>query len=373
MFVLEPRASVPLSLTLMVPVTAIILTLFIGGLIFGFLGYNPAEALYEFFIAPLSRPDQIGNLLVKACPLIIIGTGLVFCYRANVWNIGAEGQLVLGAMGAGWVALSFPDAQSPLLLFAMAGAAMLAGGLWGAIPALLKVRFRTNEILVSLMLTYVAALLLDWIVRGPWRDPMSFGFPLTKTYPDAGLIPALILPGIGRLGQLHWGVIFAFLIAIGGWFYLSRMLPGYQIKLMGDAPRAGRFAGFSQSRTTISVLVISGALAGLAGMVEVSANIGQLQPNVSFGYGFTAIIVAFLARLNPLAVIVAGLVIALAELGGDTAQISMGIPKVVTGIFKGILLFMLLAGETLTRYRLVRVSRLPARTEPSETRGSADV
>ncbi len=174
-------------------------------------------------------------------------------------------------------------------------------GLWGAIPAVLKVRFRTNEILVSLMLTYVAALLLDWIVRGPWRDPMSFGFPLTKTYPDAGLIPALILPGIGRLGQLHWGVIFAFLIAVGGWFYLSRMLPGYQIKLMGDAPRAGRFAGFLVSPgTTISVLVISGALAGLAGMVEVSANIGQLQPNVSFGYGFTAIIVAFLARLEPI-------------------------------------------------------------------------
>ena len=233
---------------------------------------------------------------------------------------------------------------------------MLAGGLWGAIPALLKVRFRTNEILVSLMLTYVAALFLDWIVRGPWRDPMSFGFPLTKTYPDAGLIPALILPGIGRLGQLHWGVIFAFLIAIGGWFYLSRMLAGFQIKLMGDAPRAGRFAGFSQAKTTFAVLMISGALAGLAGMIEVSANIGQLQPHISFGYGFTAIIVAFLARLNPLAVIVAGLVVALAELGGDTAQISMGIPKVVTGIFKGILLFMLLAGETLTRYRLVRVS-----------------
>ncbi len=356
MFVLEPRASVPLSLTLLVPVIAIVLTLIIGGLIFGFLGYNPIEALYEFFVAPLSRPDQIGNLLVKACPLIIIGTGLVFCYRANVWNIGAEGQLILGAMGAGWLALSFPEVQSPFFLAVMAGAAMLAGGLWGAIPALLKVRFRTNEILVSLMLTYVAALFLDWIVRGPWRDPMSFGFPLTKTYPDAGLIPALILPGIGRLGQLHWGVIFAFLIAIGGWFYLSRMLAGFQIKLMGDAPRAGRFAGFSQAKTTFAVLMISGALAGLAGMIEVSANIGQLQPHISFGYGFTAIIVAFLARLNPLAVILAGLVVALAELGGDTAQISMGIPKVVTGIFKGILLFMLLAGETLTRYRLVRVS-----------------
>ena len=207
------------------------------------------------------------------------------------------------------------------------------------------------------MLTYVAALLIDWIVRGPWRDPMSFGFPLTPYYPDAGLISALHLPFIGRLGQLHWGVLVALLIAFAGYFFLSRMLGGFQVKLMGDAPRAGTFAGFSPNRVTVGVLLSSGGLAGLAGMIEVSANIGQLQPNISFGYGFTAIIVAFLARLNPLAVIVAGLVVALAELGGDTAQISMAIPKVVTGIFKGILLFFLLAGETLTRFQPVWVDR----------------
>ena len=357
MIFLQPRTFVPVYVTLLVPLISVLATLIAGGLIFAALGYAPLPALYEFFIAPLSRPDQFGNLLVKACPLIIIGTGLVFCYRANIWNIGAEGQLIAGAVGAGGLALSFPDTTSVFLLPGMAVCAILSGALWAAIPALCKVRFRTNEILVSLMLTYVAALLIDWIVRGPWRDPMSFGFPLTPYYPDAGLISALHLPFIGRLGQLHWGVPVALLIAISGYFFLSRMLGGFQVKLMGDAPRAGTFAGFSPNRVTVGVLLSSGGLAGLAGMIEVSANIGQLQPNISFGYGFTAIIVAFLARLNPLAVIVAGLIVALAELGGDTAQISMAIPKVVTGIFKGILLFFLLAGETLTRFQPVWVDR----------------
>ena len=194
MIFLQPRTFVPVYVTLLVPLISVLATLIAGGLIFAALGYAPLPALYEFFIAPLSRPDQFGNLLVKACPLIIIGTGLVFCYRANIWNIGAEGQLIAGAVGAGGLALSFPDTTSVLLLPGMAVCAILSGALWAAIPALCKVRFRTNEILVSLMLTYVAALLIDWIVRGPWRDPMSFGFPLTPYYPDAGLISALHLP-----------------------------------------------------------------------------------------------------------------------------------------------------------------------------------
>ncbi|MGC6536020.1 MAG: ABC transporter permease [Candidatus Puniceispirillaceae bacterium] len=352
MIYLEPRSAVSTTIKTITPLLAIGITVILGGIIFATLGYDALEALSVFFIQPLSRPDQIADLFVKACPLIIIGVGLVFCYRANIWNIGAEGQLVLGAIGAGWVALSFPDATSPLILVPMALAAMAFGAFWGFIPALLRVRFQTNEILVSLMLTYVATLLIDWLVRGPWRNPMSFGFPLTKLYPDAALIPVIDLPGIGRLGQLHMAVPFALLLAIIAWFILQRSLAGYQVRLMGLSPRAVRFAGFLPDRITLAVMMASGALAGLAGAIEVSANIGQLQPNISFGYGFTAIIVAFLARLNPMAVIIAGLVVALAELGGDSAQIALGIPKVVTGLFKGLLLFMLLAGETITHYRI---------------------
>ncbi len=352
MITLTPRGHVPWQLTFAIPILAVVLTIMAGGVIFAILGFEPLETLYEFFIKPLSQPYQFGNLLVKACPLIIIGTGLVFCYRANIWNIGAEGQLIFGALGAGLLALSFPEVTSKWFLLPMAMAAMLAGALWAFVPAVLKVRYNTNEILVSLMLTYVAGFFLDWLVRGPWRDPMSFGFPLTPSYGDGALISALILPGIGRLGQLHWAVPLSFIVALAGWFVMRHSLTGFQVRVIGNAPQAGKFAGFKPDRVTYGVLLASGGLAGLAGMIEVSANIGQLQPNVSFGYGFTAIIVVFLARLNPVAVIVAGLVVALAELGGDAAQISLGVPKVVTGVFKGILLFMLLSGETLTHYNI---------------------
>ena len=352
MISMTPRKDIPLSLTVITPAVAVFLTLCIGAGIFGILGYSPVGALYEFFVAPVSRLDQVGDLFVKACPLIITATGLVFCYRANVWNIGAEGQLIFGAIFSGWVALSFPDLPAGVMMPAMILASIIGGILWAMVPALLKVRFNTNEILVSLMLTYVAALFIDWLVRGPWRDPMSFGFPLTKMYSDAALIHRVDLFGAGLFGQLHWGVVGALLLALFGGFLLSRTILGFQVKVMGDAPRAGRFAGFDPKFVTIGVMAIAGGAAGLAGMVEVSASMGQLQPNVSFGYGFTAIIVAFLARLNPIGVIVAGLVVALAELGGDNAQIVLGMPKVVTGVFKGVLLFMLLAGETFNRYHI---------------------
>ncbi len=352
MLILEPRKSIPPILRVLVPLIAILITIVFGGIIFGILGYNPLKALYVFFISPLSRADQIADLFVKACPLIIIGTGLVFCFRANVWNIGAEGQLILGALVSGGVALFFNDIESKWLLLLMGIGGFLGGALWALIPGILKVKFRTNEILVSLMLTYVASLLIDWLVRGPWRDPKSFGFPLSKSFSDGGIIPPVILPNIGKLGQLHWGVLFSIFIAILGWYIYSKTLAGFQVKVFGSAPKAAKFSGFNPNIITIFVLFFGGGLAGLAGMIEVSANIGQLQPNISFGYGFTAIIVAFLARLNPLSVIIAALVVALAELGGDSAQIYMSIPKVVTGLFKGLLLFTLLAGETWTNYKI---------------------
>ena len=352
MIKLIPRTNPSPWLTVYSTIGALVATVIIGAGIFSMLGYDAGSSLYQFFISPLSRLDRISDLVVKACPLIIIGLGLVFCYRANIWNIGAEGQFILGALAAGAFALSFPDATSPLFLPMMMLVGMTAGAAWAAIAAIGKVFFKTNEILVTLMLSYVAALLIDVMVRGPLRDPMAFGFPLTPMYPDAGLINKMPIPGLGYVGQLHYGVLIAFILAPIAWWLMSRTLPGYQVRVIGSAPRAGRFAGFSEGWTTIGVLLFSGAMAGLAGVIEVSANIGQLQPNVSFGYGFTAIIVAFLARLNPLGVIAAGLLIALAELGGDNAQMMLSIPKVVTGLFKGILLFFLLAGATLQQYRV---------------------
>ena len=354
---LTPRTNPSPWLAVLSPIIAIIATLILGALIFTALGYDASASLYQFFISPLSRIDRISDLVVKACPLIIIALGLVFCYRANIWNIGAEGQFILGSLAAGAFALQFPDTSSPLLLPAMMLVAMLAGAIWASIAAFCKTLFNANEILVTLMLSYVAALFIDIMVRGPLRDPMAFGFPLTPMYPDAGLISRMPIPGLGYVGQLHYGVLLAFVLAPLAWWLMHRTLPGFQVRVVGTAPRAGQFAGFSTAKTTIGVLLLSGAMAGLAGMIEVSANIGQLQPNISFGYGFTAIIVAFLARLNPLGVIAAGLLIAMAELGGDNAQIALGIPKVVTGLFKGILLFFLLAGATLQHYRIELVSK----------------
>ena len=352
MFYLTPRKEISLFFTISIPIISILLTIIFGFFIFSILGYDPGKALYHFFISPLSRLDKIADLFVKACPLMIIGTGLVLCFRANIWNIGAEGQLIMGAVFSGGLALSFSETQSVWLLPAMAIFSFIGGALWALFPALLKIKLRTNEILVTLMLTYVASLFLDWLVRGPWRSPTSFGFPLTKYYPDVALISKIYFPGIGNISQLHWGVFMAILICLLCWFAMEKTVFGFQIKLIGDSPQALRFSGFNESKTTITLFIISGGLAGLAGMIEVSANIGQLQPNISFGYGFTAIIVAFLARLNPAAVIISGLLIALIEVGGDSAQIALAIPKVVTGVFKGILLFFLLAGETLTKYEI---------------------
>ena len=352
MISLTPRQNIPFWFTSIIPLCAILVTVILGLIIFNLLGYNSYDALYHFFISPISKPYKVSALAVKACPLIIIASGLIFCYRANIWNIGAEGQIIFGAIFSGWFALTFIENGSFIIFPVMVLSSMLGGLIWAFIPAYLKMKFNTNEILVSLMLTYVASLYLDWLVRGPWRDPMSFGFPLTPTFNDSALISRMPIPFVGYIGQLHYGVLFAVFIPIICWFVLMRMLPGYQVRVTGLSPKASSFAGFNNKLVILLVFSISGSLAGLAGMIEVSANIGQLQPVISFGYGFTAIIVAFLARLNPLAVIPAGIIVALAELGGDSAQIALGMPKVVTGIFKGLLLFSLLAGETIGRYKI---------------------
>ena len=235
MIKLIPRTNPSPWLTVISTVGALVATVIIGAAIFTMLGYDAGASLYQFFISPLSRLDRVTDLVVKACPLIIIGLGLVFCYRANIWNIGAEGQFILGALAAGAYALSFPDSTSPMLLPMMMLVGMMAGAAWAAIAAIGKVFFKTNEILVTLMLSYVAALFIDVMVRGPLRDPMAFGFPLTPMYPDAGLISKMPIPGLGYVGQLHYGVLIAFILAPIAWWLMNRTLPGYQVRVIGSA------------------------------------------------------------------------------------------------------------------------------------------
>jgi simple sugar transport system permease protein len=353
--VLEKRSEHSTLMMALSPVLAIGLTLVTGAVIFALLGLDPPHALFVYFVEPLTTWWSIEQLTVKATPLVLIGVGLAVCYTANVWNIGAEGQLTIGAVFGGLIPVYFTDWQSPLTTVAMLGLGILGGMAWASIPAALKNRFAANEILVSLMLVYVAQLVLDWLVRGPWRDPMGFNFPKSVTFTDWQLLPTLG-------GTISLASVLAVIAALTLAVLMSRTLKGFEVRVIGSAPRAGRFAGFSRARTVTFCLLLSGGLAGLAGICEVMSTVGQLQPSISPGYGFTAIIVAFLGRLNPIGVLLAGLVLAISYLGGEGAQISLGISDRIARVFQGILLFYILACDTLILYRLRLESRGRAAT-----------
>ena len=350
MLVLEPRKSISKTFQFLSPVLALLLTLVSGLIVFTLLGHPPFKALYAFFIAPINNAYGLSELLVKASPLILIALGLAVGFRANVWNIGAEGQLIFGALIGSILPIYFSDSSNPIVLPLMLLMGMAGGMAWAAIPAYLKIRFNTNEILTSLMLTYVAALLLSFLVHGPWRDPQGFNFPESVLFPDVAILP-IIWSGT----RAHFGIILTVIAVLVIWWMLSKSLTGFKLRAFGEAPKAAAYAGFRQPQIIRFSLLLAGGLAGLAGVIEVAGPIGQLQSNISPGYGFTAIIVAFLGRLHPLGIVFGGLVLALSYLGGESVQISMGLPKGIAGVFQGLLLFFLLACDVLTRYRLRRV------------------
>ncbi|MCL4164962.1 UNVERIFIED_CONTAM: hypothetical protein GTU68_008845 [Idotea baltica] len=297
----------------------------------------------------------ISELLVKATPLILIAIGLSFGFRAGVWNIGAEGQFTFGAICGGAVALAFYDTPGLWLLPLMCLVGAAGGMLWAAIPAFFRVRFNANEILVSLMLTYVATLLLSVLVSGPLRDPDGFNFPESRLFHDSATLP-IILEGT----RTHVGFLAALLAVATAWVLLGRHIIGFQIKVLGQAPMAARFAGFSEKRIVWICFLISGGLAGLAGLFETAGPVGQLVPSIPVGYGFTAIIVAFLGRLHPVGILLGGLLMALTYIGGEGAQIAMSLPSAVTSVFQGMLLFFLLATDVLVNYRLARIRKAGA-------------
>ncbi|WP_146301030.1 ABC transporter permease [Nitratireductor mangrovi] len=347
------------------PFLAFALMVVAGAIVFAALGKNPVAGLYAYFIEPLTEMWSLHELAIKAAPLILIAVGLSVCFQSNNWNIGAEGQFTLGAIVGSVIPLYFPDFQNWTVLPMMLVCGAIGGALYAAIPALLKARFNTNEILTSLMLVYVAQLVLDWLVRGPWRDPAAMSFPQAPAFHSWAIVPEL-LPASGRA---NWGIVFAVIAAVAVWYMMSRTLKGFEVKVIGQSPRAGGFGGFSATRTIIFAFLVSGALAGLAGIVEVSGAIGRLQPQISPGYGFAAIIVAFLGRLNPLGIVAAGLVLALSYLGGEAAQIEIGVTDKTVRAFQGMLLFFVLACDTLIHYqvRLVRPAPAAAPEKPVAT------
>ena len=341
------RAQSSNIMNIFVPIIAIILTLITGSIIFSLMGFNPFFALHTFFISPISTTYGISELFVKATPLALIATGLAFCFKNNIYNIGAEGQLTMGAIFGGGIGIYFHDTNSFWLLPLMIIGGAIGGSLWGMIPALLKNKFNTNEILTSLMLVYVALLILDYLVVGPWRDPEGYSFPKTRPFSDSGRMP-LLFEGL----RIHIGLIITLILILISWFVFAKTIFGFQLKVSGFSPLAARYAGFNQNTLIYLAFGICGAFAGIAGLSEVSGPIGLIYRDISPNYGFTAIIVAFLGRLHPLGIIFASLVIALTYLGAEDAQLFMQVPAAVGFLFQGLVLFYLLGADFLVKYKL---------------------
>ena len=336
------------------PVIAVVATMIAGGILFAALGKDPFQAIKVIFWDPLFGANAAyfrGQLLVKAAPLILIASGLAVGFKAGIWNIGAEGQYIIGAICGAAVALAAYPADAFWIFPAMILAGAFGGWAWGMIPAMLRNWFGTSEILVSLMLVYVAQKIAAWMAFGPMKNPEGYGFPGSRNLQqyDAASNPELIA-GTG----LHWGVIAAGIALAVTWFIMSRHVLGFHIRTAGAAPRAARFAGVRPERLVALCLGVSGALAGLAGLFEVAGPAGQITESFGSGYGFTAIIVAFLGRLHPLGILLAGLLMALTYIGGELAQLTLQLPAASVQVFQGMLLFFLLGFDVLTRYRVRR-------------------
>jgi general nucleoside transport system permease protein len=347
MLKLEPRAETSRFWTFASPVLALLITVIIGVILFAALGKDPVRGLQVFFWEPIKTSYALGELMVKATPLLIIALGLAVCFRSNVWNIGAEGQFVMGAIFAGGVALLADKDTGRWIVVAVILAGVLGGMLWAGITALLRDKFNANEILVSLMLVYVADMVLSYLVFGPWKDPQGYNFPQSKTFEVATKIPRL-MDG----SRMSIGLLLGLAGVAGLWVFLFRTRAGFAQLVGGLAPAAARYAGFSSRRALWTALLISGGAAGLAGALEVAGPIGLLTPYVPAGYGFAAIIVAFVGRLHPVGIIFSAVLMSMFYIGGELAQSRMGLPKSITGVFQGLLLFSLLACDTLMAYKL---------------------
>lgn len=344
---LEARPQLSKKWSYLSPVTAVILTFVTGGLLFALLGEPPLETLHVFFISPIADGYGVSELFVKAVPILLCAYGLALCYRAAVWNIGAEGQLLMGGVFASAVAVQFVQSDTAWAMPLTIIAGMAGGAFWAGIVAFLNIRMNVNVTLSTIMMNYIALNLLLFGVHGPLKDPDGFNFPESALFGDSTLLP-ILFDGT----RLHLGLAFALLAMVSIWVFISRSFIGFQIQVIGQDPSAGHMAGFNKNRLVLTVLLLCGALAGLAGAGEVAGPIGQLVPNISPGYGYSAIIVAFLGRLHPIGITLAGLLMALIYMGGEMAQIYVGLPNAITGVFQGLILFFLLSSDVLIRYRL---------------------
>ena len=344
---LEKRLDPSPWLPYVLPALAIGSGLFLGAILLSLMGTHPWDAYREMARGAFGSVYSLSETLVKATPLLLAGLGVGLAFRSGFWNIGAEGQLYMGAMGGTWIALTYPGLPAPLFQPLMIAVGCLAGAFWGLIPAMLRAYWRVNEIITTLMLNYIAILWVDFLVHSPWKDPRVFGFPFTPPLPQTARLPAL--PG----SRVHLGLLLGLLAAAGLAVLLGRMRLGYEIRIIGLSPEAARYAGMNLARVTCVVMALSGGLAALAGVCEVAGVQGQLRHGLSPGYGYTAIIVAWLARLHPGATIVVSVLLGALLVGSDMLQIAMHLPVAVAYMLQGIMLFSLLGVEFLLGHRLV--------------------
>jgi ABC-type uncharacterized transport system permease subunit len=342
----EKRLAPSPFMTVAVPVVAVALALLFCAAFLALTGRHPFELYAAMLKGALGSAYGLSETTVKAIPLMLCGLGVSLAYRMQLWNIGAEGQLYLGAFAATWVPLTFPNLPAFIMLPAMLVLGMAAGAMWALGPAFLRVKWRVNEIITTLMLNYVGILLVNYFVYGPWRDPKGFNFPLTAEFP-----PAALLPTFGG-SRIHVGLLLALALVVLFIVIFRNSRWGYEIKVIGSSERAARYAGMDIKRNMLLVMALSGAVCGLAGMTEVSGIAGRLQPGLSPGYGYTAIIVAWLARLNPVAIVLVAGMFGVLQVGGYIVQ-TFGVPASMVAMIQGAVLFFVIGGEMYVNYRVV--------------------
>ena len=343
---LEKRLNPSAAMNVIVPVLSIIAAFLVGAVFLTLTDRDPLEVYTAMFKGALGSRYGLAETVVKAIPLMLCALGISAAFRMQLWNIGAEGQFYMGAFAASWLPLTYPQAPVMLMLPGMALLGCIGGGLWGLVPAVLRARWKVNEIITTLMLNYVAILWVDFLVYGPWKDPKGFNFPLTAKFPAAAALPTF---GDSRI---HVGLIIAVVLAAAFWLIFEKSRWGFEIKVIGASEQAARYAGMNIRRNIYWVMLLSGAVCGLAGMAEVSGIVGRLQPNLSPGYGYTAIIVAWLSKLNPAAILVVSILFGALQVGGFFVQ-TMGVPASVASMLQGAVLFFVVGGEFLTQYRVV--------------------
>ncbi|NBZ88615.1 ABC transporter permease [Stagnihabitans tardus] len=345
---LEKRREPSTTMLVVTPVASVIVTMLIGILAFDALGVDGWAAVRDIFLTPLLASHKWQDVAVKAAPLVIIALGLSLGNRAQVWNIGAEGQYIIGALCAAGVGLAFGQAGGFFVILLMIAAGVIGGALWALIPAVLRTRFSVNEVLSSLMLTYVSLQVLGYLVGGPWKDPNGRNFPATAPLPESQMLPSL------EGSTMHLGIIVALILPFAFWLLMSRSTFGYQVRVVGSSPNAARHGGFDAKQTIWATMLIGGAMAGLAGSLELTGALHKIDLGFPSGYGFTAIIVAFLGRLNPFGCLLAGIVLAVTSVGGQLAKTTVHIPDSTAGIFQAMMLFLILASDILIRYRIAK-------------------